>query len=792
MKLINCKIVISILAVVSAALISSCEDRLTDDSTTTPDREGVDVTLTIGLDQPQDAFDLLPGGTRATSGTTNSGFSAELIPTETDAGIRTASGTQVTPDKLYNLEIGLYDASGNNKYYKSLGSPAAGSYLTLDNMTAGEYQLVLIARGSTGILGSINGKTLAKVRTDINAVRSKIATIPVTASTSSEINPMPYALYLEKVKITADGKLTSPDTPTDIRLLLKRLAARVTLKWSYQVSGYDLTEVSLQQVPQLYRGIPNFQTNVGGIQTYPSLVDEFTDAYRLTAPGNDNTATGGYTIWVPANVRGIVPEVVNPSYRSKDNAPTASMFAEFRLENTTAKKRLFCRVYIGANQANDFNIYENTDYTWNVALTKADVTGDDRVTEQNLNPITSSNLVTTSNCFMMEPGTDICFNPYKHEAGTNGLNTYLNGKTIAKVELLWQSKDAGTSGELVLGYVATADDHRNLVNYENLSDRENARVYVKAPRTQGGNAVIAAYDSSNTIVWSWHLWLTDYIPIPLSGDITDDASRERAIVAAKAATMNGKVQTYGSYAWVNPSGFFYKKVIMDRNLGAIRGTYSIDYVLDGARAYGYLYQWGRKDPIPGSLDGTATEIGVLYDGEGEAKSLRKGSGNNLEHTIQNPDKFVFSLTLPTDSWGESSIKTIYDPCPVGWRVPDFTSATEKNIFADMQMSANNTRALVKGVWMNTAFNYSETNYDVKNGFLYKNEVWFPVFRLREVGTGALRDPYAHGYFIGGDSPSYTAWGASARYIESKISINNTPTAIIRDRGYGFGVRCVQK
>ena len=95
-----------------------------------------------------------------------------------------------------------------------------------------------------------------------------------------------------------------------------------------------------------------------------------------------------------------------------------------------------------------------------------------------------------------------------------------------------------------------------------------------------GNAVIAAKNSSSTILWSWHIWFTDH----------------------------PKGQTYYSNAGT----------MMDRNLGATSATPG------DVGAHGLLYQWGRKDPFLGSSS---------ISDEVEAKS-------------------------------------IYDPCPAGWRVPD--------------------------------------------------------------------------------------------------------------------------
>lgn len=82
-----------------------------------------------------------------------------------------------------------------------------------------------------------------------------------------------------------------------------------------------------------------------------------------------------------------------------------------------------------------------------------------------------------------------------------------------------------------MGYVASDDNHTNLVNYENLDSPSLALVHVKVPVTNGGNAVIAAY-SGSTIVWSWHIWISDYVPVGLTGSITT-VSRDAAIQAAQ-------------------------------------------------------------------------------------------------------------------------------------------------------------------------------------------------------------------------------------------------------------------
>ncbi len=139
-----------------------------------------------------------------------------------------------------------------------------------------------------------------------------------------------------------------------------------------------------------------------------------------------------------------------------------------------------------------------------------------------------------------------------------------------------------------------------------------------------GNAVIAAYDGENgegNILWSWHIWLTD----------------------------TPKDQVYNNNAGT----------MMDRNLGATSATPT-----DGALTYGLLYQWGRKDPF------CINKI-----------STNKENWNFIEGRIDLDAHAQYPMTLYSSGSGLwyngdvnkelwKSDKTIYDPCPVGYRVPD--------------------------------------------------------------------------------------------------------------------------
>ncbi|MCD8182304.1 MAG: hypothetical protein LUE99_03595 [Bacteroides sp.] len=255
----------------------------------------------------------------------------------------------------------------------------------------------------------------------------------INPSVTGSMNAMPYVLLLEHVKVNVvngAAVIQSPEGSYDTRLLLKRLATQLTVNWTISdeltAQNYVLKEVKLCQVPVKFSVIPTKEeTSEWGV-TYPPSVVEFVDYYRLTDTELAD-ANGTKTVWIPANVRGNSPKATSPYYRTKENAPTASSYVELVVDNSVKKERLYYRAYLGGDTPTDFNLYENKNYNWTLNIASANYRDDGRIQLLDQNPVESTNLVETANCFMMKPGTNICFNPYKHEATMDGYNNSLNG-----------------------------------------------------------------------------------------------------------------------------------------------------------------------------------------------------------------------------------------------------------------------------------------------------------------------------------------------------------------------------
>lgn len=207
-----------------------------------------------------------------------------------------------------------------------------------------------------------------------------------------------------------------------------------------------------------------------------------------------------------------------------------------------------------------------------------------------------------------------------------------------------------------------------------------------------GNAVIAAYDAQDKILWSWHIWLT-----------SDKISSE----------------TY----YVSSNGVFTDEVagvVMDRNLGALSNE------VNSVDAFGLFYQWGRKDPYLGSANSAGTAFAV------STRSLRvaivDASQQTVDYTVANPHVFLFGNSRK-DWIGEknntlwtNSTKTKYDPCPPGWRIPDGgtgLNGVQAGLWAKIGMNAYGKTPMPsswQSGWQGMMFPVSKTGYSS----------WYPV------------------------------------------------------------------
>ena len=259
-----------------------------------------------------------------------------------------------------------------------------------------------------------------------------------------------------------------------------------------------------------------------------------------------------------------------------------------------------------------------------------------------------------------------------------------------------------------------------------------------------GNAVIAAKDADGNILWSWHIWLTD--------------------------------QPQGQ-EYYNNAG-----VMMDRNLGATSATPG------DVGALGLLYQWGRKDPFLGSSNissDTTAKSTITWPSTVSSNS----SNGTIEYATAHPTTFI-KYNSNNDDWyytGDSSTdntrwttsdktKSIYDPCPAGWRVPDGGE---------------------NGIWSKAGFyatTFDSTNKGISFSISSPSTTWYPASGFLGNYVGDFKDVGSYGYYwsaspnnntwpFSPDSTAYFLYFSESGYVGPSNSFN---------RACGLPVRCLQE
>ena len=234
-----------------------------------------------------------------------------------------------------------------------------------------------------------------------------------------------------------------------------------------------------------------------------------------------------------------------------------------------------------------------------------------------------------ANCYIInEPGS------YKFKAVYgNEPTSYL--QDVETAEILWETWNdlSEVTPNSVLASASFAEDF----------------IILRTPETlHPGNALVAAKDAAGKILWSWHIW----------------------VPATAVKTAN-----FGGIMGVD---------LMDRNLGALVATEAGDAEIDPT-SYGMMYQWGRKDPFTAAgafkSSSPATYAGVPEEVAPGQILLEDAIANpRLLGHINNGD---WCLVTNNEFWADAE-KTLYDPCPPGYRVPKKATA---NPFWSSDLSA---------------------------------------------------------------------------------------------------------
>ncbi len=496
---------------------------------------------------------------------------------------------------------------------------------------------------------------------------------------------IPMSGQLENVTVKDDSFVVVPVT---------RMYAKVKIQATFHEEGMNVYDVDVKGIPWYCRVEPVGTLDANGAVPIPEGTTMVSRAFRSTdAVTADADGTKWLVLYMPENIRG---EHTDADKKGDINIPEKSLEVHIRAKYKGMDYNF--TVYPGENTKNNFNVRRNCVYR---------VTVDVKNAEDQHNP--------SSNCYVVKPNSEVVFEPY-NRAETGGdfkiedyLDPAVEDKKIATVEIIWQTLDCigdNTNGDLV-----------KLIP---LAEGEKA-IYQKIEVKTGkeGNALVGARNSKGTIIWSWHIWVTPNEPDNLGNAIVYTTYRWDS----KDIYINEpRIPGYGIMP-CNIGALAFRSDTDDdmSDYSLKQGTKFPDSQI---RTFGMLYQWGRKDPFPPMIYSTGTEDqnGTLsyiddytdkhYANDNTTEvhktsntftdrlfhtknSLTAADGKPLDYGIKHPTVYISGLQGDDNWWGGTKgsggytindhnewgspitahiydnygTKSIFDPCPRGWRVP---------------------------------------------------------------------------------------------------------------------------
>ena len=263
---------------------------------------------------------------------------------------------------------------------------------------------------------------------------------------------------------------------------------------------------------------------------------------------------------------------------------------------------------------------------------------------------------------------------------------------------------------------------------------------VKASDIQSGNAVIAVTKgsgASKTVLWSWHLWFApkdalDKIKVTNHQNKDYYFTKEtlgwkptlwRSSTYTSARTVKVKVEQ----TVANNGAKAYTVINITQNPGGVR---------KGATT---LYQFGRKDAFPGVAKADLASNSHFTENAGDNMSIENGIqhpdlyytwGSNWENNYSYNN--LWSADNTARGFNDNSVvKTVYDPCPVGFKMPAsnaFTgfTTTGQNSSTQSELNIEDSQTFQNNLGHNFWTNSSKTA-----------TIYFPASGCRDNSDGSL-------------------------------------------------------
>ncbi len=607
-------------------------------------------------------------------------------------------------------------------------------------------------------------------------------------------------------------KMKIEPTTTSVSCELKRNISRIIINLKNSSTGSEAVTIKSVEL----RGVPSFSYYMTNYESRPDIFpavsafasDDLLTGYANTAWDSEGENEQTFTFYAPANARGTseysTVESQKGLYSPGGLATYAFVSAEYTQEGKTVP--LFYSFYLGENMTDNFDLKPNYSYTYNIEIKSKGSSTDARVEDLGIVDYTVADKE-RANCYILNPPpTDGFMREFRipvdrvnvfwgADAETRGWYES-NGNNQIAVGDEWSVTPIWSDFEIS---DATSDKFR----ISKSTGTGPADFFtVQVAKGVSGNVVVAIKVKKQSVFsdysWSWHLWITDYNP---------DSPHAAAINNIYSYPVDGgKLYRMKGTMW--ETGALKDGFIMDRNLGSLSDAYPA-----GGNGPGCLfYQFGRKDPFWGNYkvykySGSTTDYssGITTD---------DGDKQNMMASVYNPmtfykgtawtsgDKYNPSTYDATIVWQDPHTRTggeiagqksLFDPCPPGWRVP------QSGVYSDMRVNTNATPTTnisggdtpVRGFTSFSQANSVGLRYwpyvlNSAEDYTVSEQFYFPASGCRYASNGGLSNAGSNGYYWYG-SPSSAALGSGLGFGSGSLYVSGSS-----DRAYGFSVRCVSE
>lgn len=288
-----------------------------------------------------------------------------------------------------------------------------------------------------------------------------------------------------------------------------------------------------------------------------------------------------------------------------------------------------------------------------------------------------------------------------------------------------------------------ADEAGVVKNVRLSADNKSLCLEIDSLTVRNANALVGVLDDEERVLWSWHVWVApstvldtkvcmNYLEMPIVLATHNLGWKdERMVDKDKGSEKSVRVK-------VKQMGEGGQEVVFEIKRAATQ--------MRGAKASDLKYQWGRKDPF----------INDLRVAEGRIVADASDQGHTIAEAISRPCDYFAPMTNPPAEAGEYAFtnlhnwsqqlilnlwridamssghnvagakKTIYDPTPVGYKVPigiAFNGFTKAGRSSNKKEDWNVVGEYAQGWLFRSAEKSSDALFFAASGYLNGRGKW---------------------------------------------------------------------